>query len=544
MNCPSCQSVTGTNALSCPACDEPLPVEAGTRIDGRYEVLERLGQGGMGTVFKARDLDLKQLVAVKVARLDRSPQAGERFRSEIRLARRIKHQNVCSLWANGYEGKVAYVVMELVEGKNLRELLRERGLLPWVEACDLALQAAQGLQAIHEAGVIHRDLKAANLMIDAQNVVRLVDFGIAKASLKDVEKDQQADSSITDTGQVVGSVEYMSPEQVRALPLDARSDIYSFGIVLFELFTGRVPFHGDSPMTTMLKQLETAPPLDGPTIALVPPNLVPILRRALAKDPADRYPTARVLLADLRRLRASLVDQTTDSLAGPAPGARGFRFWLPILLAATFGVYLLLLGPSIKAPTTPGPSPTPATPTATATPSPPSSTLLPPPPERPQSLRHGPVTTTASPTTTTPPPTPTTTVPLVAVTLPPMTTISVTLPVTTTTTLPTTATVPLQPGQLYSRDDPEVVRPVCKDCPTPYSPIAERLGLQGDVVLDILVDENGQVVDAVATRGDDVLKDIAQKAVKKWRYKPATKSGVAGKVHITITLRFQLQRPH
>ena len=542
MNCPACLSATGPNALSCPACDEPLPVEAGSRIDGRYEVLERLGQGGMGTVFKARDLDLKQLVAVKVARLDRSPQSGERFRSEIRLARRIKHKNVCSLWANGYQGKVAYVVMELVEGKNLRELLRERGLIPWVEACDIALQAAQGLQAIHEAGVIHRDLKGANLMIDAQGVVRLVDFGIAKASLKDVEKDQQSDSSLTDTGQVVGSVEYMSPEQVRAMPLDARSDIYSFGIVLFELFTGRVPFRGETPMTTMLKHLEAAPPLDGPEVALVPPDLVPILRRALAKDPDDRYPTTRALLADLRRLRASLVDQTTDSIPAP-PGARGLRFWLPILLAATFGVYLLLLGPSIEKPPVPSP-PTSVTPTATPTPPPPPSTLPPttsPPP--PKSSRPGPATTTASPTPK-PPLTPPTTVPEVVVTLPPTPTTTVTIPETTTTTLPTTTTttLPSQPGQLFSMDDPEVVRPVCKDCPTPYSPIAERLGLQGDVVLDVFVDENGQVVDAVATRGDDVLKDIAQRAVKKWRYKPATKRGVPGKVHITITVRFQLQK--
>ena len=251
------------------------------------------------------------------------------------MARRIKHKNVCSLWANGYEGNVAYVAMELVEGRDLRQLLRERGQLPWLEACQIAVQGAEGLQAIHEAGVIHRDLKAANVMIDAQGVVRLVDFGIAKASLKDAEAGRQADSSITDTGQVVGSVEYMSPEQVRAAPLDARSDIYSFGIVLFELFTGRVPFRGDTPMSTMLKHLEDPPPLDGPVVALWPPDLLPILHRALAKTPEDRYPSTRALLADLRHLRASLEDASTESRAvSVASSTEGSGSWRLVLASS------------------------------------------------------------------------------------------------------------------------------------------------------------------------------------------------------------------
>ena len=376
MNCPACLSATGSHSLSCPSCGEALPVVPGARIDGRYEVLNRLGAGGMGTVFRARDLDLEQLVAVKVVRLDRSPQTGERFRSEIRLARRIKHKNVCSLWANGYEGNVAYVAMELVEGRDLRQLLRERGQLPWLEACEIAVQGAEGLQAIHEAGVIHRDLKAANVMIDAQGVVRLVDFGIAKASLKDAEASRQADSSITDTGQVVGSVEYMSPEQVRAAPLDARSDIYSFGIVLFELFTGRVPFRGDTPMSTMLKHLEDPPPLDGPVVALWPHDLRHILHRALAKAPEERYPSTRALLADLRHLRASLEDASTESRAVSAVHHRGLRFWrlvlvvAPGLLIAAAVAHLLLPGPSIDKAAAPDPSPTPPPTTIEMTPIP------------------------------------------------------------------------------------------------------------------------------------------------------------------------------
>src|SRR5262249_53751870 len=157
------------------------------------------------------------------------------------------------------------------QGTNLRQLLREKGPLAWTEACDVGIQALDGLQAIHEAGVIHRDIKAANVMLDAEGVVRLVDFGIAKASLQEVR--EHTDTSITDTGQIVGSVEYMSPEQVRDAPLDARTDLYSFGIVLYELYTGRVPFRGETPVATMLKHLEQAPPLDGPESMLFPPGL-------------------------------------------------------------------------------------------------------------------------------------------------------------------------------------------------------------------------------------------------------------------------------
>ena len=555
MTCPTCLSATGSHSLSCPSCGEALPVLPGARIDGRYEVLSRLGAGGMGTVFRARDLDLEQFVAVKVVQLNRSPQTGERFRSEIRLARRIKHKNVCSLWANGYEGNVAYVAMELVEGRDLRQLLRERGQLPWLEACQIAVQGAEGLQAIHEAGVIHRDLKAANVMIDAQGVVRLVDFGIAKASLKDAEAGRQADSSITETGQVVGSVEYMSPEQVRAAPLDARSDIYSFGIVLFELFTGRVPFRGDTPMSTMLKHLEDPPPLDGPVVALWPPDLRHILHRTLAKTPEDRYPSTRALLADLRHLRASLEDASTESRAVSVVYHRGLRFGrlslvvAPGLLIAAAIAHLVLPRPGSEV-LAPNPLPTPPPTTMEMTPVPaagppptsPSRTLTP--PNRRSPVERVPVATESlqSPTTTLPPPPPSTAPP--PTTVPP--------PVEAATPTPPT-TLPVHPGQLFAADDPEVVPPTCMDCPLPYSPIAERLGLQGEVVVEILVDEDGHVATPtivevrVSPDNQEVrkhAKELAVNTVSKRRYKPATKRGVPGKFHIKVTIKFQFQVTH
>lgn len=180
VSCPSGHSATGSDTRTCPECGEALPIETGSVIEGRYEVVARLGAGGMGTVFKARDRDLEQFVALKVMRLGRSGHLLERFKAEIKLARKVKHPNVCGVWQNGYDGELAYIVMELVEGRTLRELICEQGLPSWDEVCHLTLQAAEGLAAVHEAGIIHRDVKTANLMIDGRGVVRLVDFGIAR----------------------------------------------------------------------------------------------------------------------------------------------------------------------------------------------------------------------------------------------------------------------------------------------------------------------------------------------------------------------------
>ena len=257
------------SSRTCAGCGAPLPVVAGSLIAARYLVLERLGEGGMGTVFKARDRALEATVALKVVRLGREPRAVKRFHAEVRLARKVKHRNVCSLYEYGEDGEVVYCTMELVEGKNLRQVLRE-GLLDWPQGYKLALEAAEGLQAIHEAGVIHRDLKAPNLMIDAQGVVRLVDFGIAKELAILPGGDTPTPGSAgTDAEYFVGTPEYMSPEQVRGSPLDARSDIYSLGIVIYEAFTGHVPFRGETPQATMAKHLEEPPPLEGPAVETI-----------------------------------------------------------------------------------------------------------------------------------------------------------------------------------------------------------------------------------------------------------------------------------
>ncbi len=282
----------------------------------------------MGVVFKAQDETLDEMVALKFLRPDLTSHGdlARGLRTETKLARSVRHKNVCGIHEYGEDGRLVFISMEYVDGRNLRQILRQGGPPDWETAYDIALQAADGLAAIHGAGVIHRDLKPANIMIDSKDVVRLMDFGIAKVV--------NADIGSTAHGRVVGSPEYMSPEQVRDWSLDFRSDIYSFGVVLFELFTGRVPFRGDSPAATILKHLEEPPPLHGPLAMRLHPAMVPILERALAKDREARYGTCAEMRRDLERARDR--DETPDLLpAAPAPPRSSpVRLLVPWLLRA------------------------------------------------------------------------------------------------------------------------------------------------------------------------------------------------------------------
>jgi serine/threonine-protein kinase len=230
--------------------------------------------------------------------------------------------------------------MEFIEGLDLKRLLRERGGLPPSEAYDLAIQVAEGLQAVHEAGIIHRDLKTPNIIRDTQGVARLMDFGIAK---------RQDAETLTANGHLVGTPEYMSPEQGQGQKVDFRSDVYALGVVTYEMFTGRVPFRGDTPISTILKHIHDPPPLEGRPADHIPPDLKPVLRRALAKDPSDRYATARDFAEGLRRARsASGREEAVDTEALemptlPAPSRRPLQAWLLVLplAAVAAGVFML-----------------------------------------------------------------------------------------------------------------------------------------------------------------------------------------------------------
>ena len=323
MPCPQCGSEVPDAADSCFNCGHVLKapqitLKRGSVVADRYEVLAPLGKGGMGVVYKARDHKLEETVALKVLRpeIASDPEMERRFRSEIRLARRVRHRNVCGIHEYGEDGSLRYIAMEFIEGVDLRRVLTDSGALPLEQAFDYCIRTAEGLQAIHEAGIIHRDLKTANLMVDARGVLRLMDFGIAKVH------GAEATLGATATGLIVGTPEYMSPEQARGEKVDFRSDIYALGIVAFEIFTGRVPFHGETPIAIIFKHLQDPPPLEGPEGAALPPAVIPVLRKALAKDAIARYDSAAEFAHAMTEAReASGVAPLAGGPSTPRPGS-------------------------------------------------------------------------------------------------------------------------------------------------------------------------------------------------------------------------------
>jgi eukaryotic-like serine/threonine-protein kinase len=310
-SCPSCGAGMAAGTGTCAGCARSVfAIAPGAVLDGRYDILETLGRGGMGMVYKAHDRELDETVAIKVLRAEiaLSGDLAQRFRNEIRLARRIRHRNVCAIHEYGQHGPLRFIVMEHVAGVDLKQVLRDGGPLPVPEAIEVTAQVAAALQAIHEAGIVHRDLKTPNIMRDHRGVVRLMDFGIAK------QLDGETGGA-TATGLAVGTPEYMSPEQARAEKVDPRTDVYALGVVFYELLTGRVPFRGETPIATMLMHLQEPPPVDEST---VPAALVAPLRRALAKSRDERFDSAQAFVDALR----AVGPPGPRAAARPAPAAR------------------------------------------------------------------------------------------------------------------------------------------------------------------------------------------------------------------------------
>ena len=266
----------------------------GRILGNRYEIIEKVGNGGMATVYKATDLVLKRYVAVKVLRdeFTTDEEFIKRFETEAQSAARLVHANIVSIFDVGVDNGIYYIVMELIQGKTLKEIIvEERGPLPWKWSVNVAIQIASALEMAHRNNIIHRDIKPHNIIITEDGVAKVTDFGIAKAV---------SNSTITAFGTTIGSVHYFSPEHARGGYTDDKSDIYSLGVVMYEMVTGKVPFDADTPVSVALKHMQEDPV---PPIELNPhlPEAVnKIILKALKKDPMLRYQTATELLQDLK----------------------------------------------------------------------------------------------------------------------------------------------------------------------------------------------------------------------------------------------------
>ncbi|NBB93457.1 MAG: protein kinase [Gammaproteobacteria bacterium] len=263
-------------------------------LGSRYELLSELGRGAMGVVFKAHDQELDEIVAIKMLKPGSVDENGlERLKSELKLARRITHPNVLRTYDFGEAGDAPYLSMEYVSGMTLRELLDRRGRLPYGAALRIARQLCAGLEAVHEVGVLHRDIKPGNVMLEHRGNAKLMDFGISRP----------ARGEETSTGELEGTPHYMAPEQIRGGQPDVRTDIYSLGVVFEELFTGGLPFSGESAMEIAAARLHKPPVPPSHYWPEVPEALEAIILRCLAADPDDRYPDAQSLARELGRLR-------------------------------------------------------------------------------------------------------------------------------------------------------------------------------------------------------------------------------------------------
>lgn len=273
----------------------------GQMLANRYHIIEKVGEGGMALVYKAKDTLLGRPVAVKVLR----PQFASdsdfvlRFRREAQTAASLSHPNVVNIYDVGEFGETHYIIMEYIEGRNLKEILREQGVFSPARAREIGKEVARALHHAHRHGLVHRDIKPHNILITDEGRVKVTDFGIARAA---------STSTLTHTGMVLGSVHYFSPEQARGDQVGLQSDIYSLGVLLYEMVTGQVPFSGESPIAIALKHLQepvTPPSEINPD---VPAELEHVIMRALTKEPAERYGSALEVLEDLRKVPGTVPD--------------------------------------------------------------------------------------------------------------------------------------------------------------------------------------------------------------------------------------------
>lgn len=325
-------------------------VPAGTLIDGRYRTVERVGSGGMADVYLAEDTQLGRRVAVKLLhrRFAEDREFVERFRREASSAAGLSHPNIVGVFDRGEWDGTSYIAMEYLDGRTLKQLLidpTQPAPLDPVRAIDLTVQILRAARFAHKRGVIHRDLKPHNVMVDAEDRAKVTDFGIARAGASDM----------TQTGSIMGTAQYLSPEQAQGHAVTPQSDLYSIGICLYEMLTGRLPFDGESAVTIALKQVNEAPIAPSAFNAAVTPELEGVVLHALEKNPAHRFADADEFILALERARTNILEGSPDQMTaafamiGPAPSpshevvaedgdGRSRAWWIALL------VVILLLG--------------------------------------------------------------------------------------------------------------------------------------------------------------------------------------------------------
>ncbi|HET7573132.1 MAG TPA: Stk1 family PASTA domain-containing Ser/Thr kinase [Gaiellaceae bacterium] len=308
-----------------------------TLFDGRYRIARKLGAGGMANVYLAEDQELGRRVAIKILndRHANDEQFVERFRREAKNAAALSHPNIVSIYDRGEAEGTYYIAMEYLDGRTLKELVVGRGPAPVNVAIEYTRQILSALRFAHRHGIVHRDIKPHNVLVDSEGRVKVTDFGIARAGT----------SQMTEAGSIVGTAQYLSPEQARGGDVDQRSDLYSLGIVLYELLTGETPFEGDTPVEIAMKHLSTAPEPPSALRSDIPRELDKVVLRALAKDPEDRYQSAEEMDADLERVArgapvaAATEDSATRIMRIPAEAATSATMIAPRARPAYAPVY-------------------------------------------------------------------------------------------------------------------------------------------------------------------------------------------------------------